>query len=356
MPTPVKGSTKYGTAGRCSLDLLRGLNLPAEVAQSVANWGNLGITKKTWSTYKTAETMLKKCEAETKVDTQLPLTTAAILTFIDWLARVRKLKAATINSYLSGIRQLHIIRGLKEPNIKTGLAQLVLKGIQNRDGIASRAGENRGRLPMTKNVMLLFKQLVKNSNYPAHDKLLIWAVSTIAFAGAFRIHEILEKNESTYDPDFSLLKRDITISESQNGSTIHITLKCPKESRTAATVVVDIFQNDSPLCPVRAFRKWEKLKVREPNMPAFRLQAGTPLTGAKLNRIMKELLGPYTDRAKGFFATHSFRIGLASMLGQAGLQDQEIMAAGRWSSRVFERYLKLARTKRALVQHKISSL
>jgi hypothetical protein len=35
------------------------------------------------------------------------------------------------------------------------------------------------------------------------------------------------------------------------------------------------------------------------------------------------------------------------MLGQAGFEDQEIMATGRWSSRVFERYIKLARTKQA---------
>ncbi len=63
-PTPLRGSSKYGPAGRCSEFSLRSLGLPPEIAKSVANWGNLAITKKTWCTYKTAETMLKKCALE----------------------------------------------------------------------------------------------------------------------------------------------------------------------------------------------------------------------------------------------------------------------------------------------------
>jgi hypothetical protein len=75
-----------------------------------------------------------------------------------------------------------------------------------------------------------------------------------------------------------------------------------------------------------------------------------------MNIVMKQLLGPFTDPTIGFFGTHSFRIGIASMLGQIGFEDQEIMATGRWSSRVFERYLKLARTKRQLAHKSISKL
>jgi len=47
----------------------------------------------------------------------LPLTNAKTLAFIDWLARVRKLRAATIKTYLSGIRQLHIVQGLEAPEL-----------------------------------------------------------------------------------------------------------------------------------------------------------------------------------------------------------------------------------------------
>jgi hypothetical protein len=234
--------------------------------------------------------------------------------------------------------------------------KLVLKGITNQNGITKRLKNWEGRLPMTVNAMLLFKNLIRNSKYSEPDKALIWAASTVAFAGAFRIHEILAKTESTFDPNFTLLTEDATVTSSDGQYILHVKLKCPKESKTAAPTIVDIFQNAGKICPIKAFSKWHNLKHRERGLPLFRFENGTPLTGFKLNRIMKELLGPYTDPEIGFFGTHSFRIGIATMLGQAGFEDQEIMATGRWSSRVFERYIKLARTKRASMQKKISSL
>jgi hypothetical protein len=54
----------------------------------------------------------------------------------------------------------------------------------------------------------------------------------------------------------------------------------------------------------------------------------------------------YTDKKIGKFTTHSFRIGLASELARLGCTDEEIKEAGRWSSRAFESYIKLKRTKR----------
>ncbi len=103
--------------------------------------------------------------------------------------------------------------------------------------------------------MLLFKKLTQRSKYAEQDKLLIWAVATLAFAGAFRIHEILSKAESTFDPNFTLLGEDLTVSSKNRQETLHVRLKCPKESRSAAATVVDVFENKSELCPVRAFRK-----------------------------------------------------------------------------------------------------
>ena len=336
--------------------MLDALGLPQEVSDSIAKWSNLGVARSTWSSYKTAKIMLEKCSKDLNLNLDPPMTKRKAVAFIDWLARVRGLKCGTIKTYLAGIRQLHIVQGLDPPDLRTGLVQLVLKGIENRDGIDSRAKGWAGRLPMTKNAMLLFKQTIRDSLLHDHDKLLTWAVATIAFAGAFRIHEILSKTEATFDPDFTLLHRDITSSQQDGQTTLHIRLKCPKESRSAAATVVDIYENRSGLCPVKAYTKWVKLKNREKDLPAFRSFNGTPFTGAKLNRTMGVLLGPHTDKSIGYFATHSFRIGLASMLGQAGFEDQDIMTSGRWSSRVFERYIKLARTKRKVMQEKINNL
>jgi len=44
------------------------------------------------------------------------------------------------------------------------------------------------------------------------------------------------------------------------------------------------------------------------------------------------------------------------MLANLGLPDEELQAAGRWSSRAFEIYMKLKRTKRTAVATKIQQL
>jgi hypothetical protein len=356
-PTPVRGNSKYGQKGGCASELLKELDLPEETAKSIASLGNLGISKSTWSTYSTAKTMITKCQKDTGADLSLPFDQKKVLIFIDWLVRVRNLKGSTVNSYLAGARQLHLTIGLEPPNFRTGLVKLVLKGVNNRDGIMKRSSNNTGRLPMTMNMMMVFRNLVHNSSFNAHDRKLIWAVATVAFAGAFRIGELLTKQEATFDPDFSLLAKDVTWNTDRQGKTvIHVSLKCPKETKTAAPTVVDLYQNDGLLCPVKAFFSWQKLQYRDPTAPLFRFKDGNPLTGGKMNKIVRTLLDPYTDLKIGFFGTHSFRIGLASTLGSLGFEDADIQSAGRWSSRAFEAYMKLKRTKRAAMNKKISKL
>jgi hypothetical protein len=123
--------------------------------------------------------------------------------FIDWPARTRRLKAATISSYLAGVRQLHVMTGAELPNLRGSLNKLVLKGIKNKDGIEKRSSGETGRLPITINMMLILKNTIASSELNKHDKRLLWAVSTMAFARAFRGGEILSKHEATYDPDFT---------------------------------------------------------------------------------------------------------------------------------------------------------
>ena len=300
--------------------------------------------------------MLAECQKQTGHCMQLPLSTPSILTFINWLATSKKVKSGTIKCYLAGLRQLHITNAL-EPPPRSELVKLVLKGIANKDGIAKRSDISRRRLPITLSMMRLIKHLVKQTAYNTQDKSLIWACCTMAFAGAFRIHELLCKKESTYDPAFTLLTKDVTWSKnSKNACTLHVQLKCPKESKSIAPTVVDIFQSDSDICPVTAFFNWHNTHATSSTEPLFTFSSGTPLTGRKFNSILKKMLDPYVDGKLGFFRSHSFRSGLASELAKLGFDDDGIKAAGRWSSRAFENYIKLARTKRAAMGRTISKI
>lgn len=136
-----------------------------------------------------------------------------------------------------------------------------------------------------------------------------------------------------------------------------MTLKSPKEQKSGGDTIVDVFESGGPLCPVKAFLKWKpSISKSNRGYPIFRKKNGTPLTTRKLNQHLKTLLGEHIPKNTGTISSHSFRIGIASLLGTQGFSDKEIMQAGRWSSRAFERYMKLPRTKRAEIAKKIGSL
>jgi hypothetical protein len=291
---------------------------------------------------------------------ELPLSQDDIIEFIGWLIEERKVKAGTINSYLSGLRQLHILKGMEPPVMRSDLVKFLLKGKTNMDNIVSRTAEDSKRLPMTMNMMRLLKEEIRNWEVPIMQKLLFWSVATLAFHGAFRIHEILSKVESEFDPDFTLLTENVRSenrSSVSGGKSIVVTLKCPKESKKGgAAVIVEIFETGGVLCPVKAFQKWESRAKPAAGFPLFREANGTPLTGVKLNKWLKDRLQTHVDYQKGKFTSHSFRSGLATTLGTLGYSTDDIKEAGRWSSNAYEVYMKLPRVKRAAVARKIGNL
>jgi hypothetical protein len=353
----VLGSSKYRQTGGISANSLASLELPEEVRASIADLGNLGVASGTWRSYTAGQKLLDSCEKETGHNVPLPLSETDILFFIDWLHRIRKLSSGTIRCYLSGLRQLHISRGMTPPNFRTPLVKLILKGIYNREGIQKRGNKKVVRQPITLNMLLILKTLISRLDMHQTDRSLIWAVCTMAFAGAFRIHELLSKTESVYDPAQTLLAQDITQSSNKDSTiTLHISLKSPKETKNHTATVVDVYQSGSDTCPVTAFTRWQAASRQEAKYPVFCWKSGSPLTGSKFNSLIKYMLAPYIDETKGKFVSHSFRIGLASMLGTLGYGDEDIKAAGRWSSRAFQTYLKLTRNKRANIGKQICNI
>jgi hypothetical protein len=210
---------------------------------------------------------------------------------------------------------------------------------------------------MTMTVMRLLKEEIRRWQVELNQKLLVWAIATIAFHGAFRIHELLCKIETEFDPDFALLGKDIvTKIEAGGKQVIEITLKSSKENKSGKAVIIDIFETGGALCPIKAYMRWQSRCPQKRDMPAFRDEKGTPVTGAKMNKWLKELLGKHVDYEKGKFTGHSFRIGLATTLGTLGFSNDDIKEAGRWSSNAYEIYMTLPRRRRLAVAGKISQL
>jgi len=357
----VRGTTKYGPSGSCSADLLADTGLSARRRESLARLINQGLSQKTWSSYRTAERMWRTCEKENKVRMELPWGQKETLLFTDWLLTDRQVSAATANAYLAGIRKLHEIRGLEVTKLKSSLVNQVIRGKKNEEAVRKRNTENKGRLPVTLTILKLLKETIRRSTMAGEEKLLLWAVSTVAFHGSFRIHEILCRHKTEYDPDFTLLDSDVTIKNVKNnngltGKVLHFSIKCPKEDKTGKVVVVDVYETSGPTCPVKAFCQWWDRRDKDGNSVLFRRNDGIPITGREFNGRLRSLLGPHIDYDKGKITAHSFRSGIPSLLGQLGHSDDEIKTVGRWSSRSFEHYTKLPRTTRADIAQKLGRL
>jgi len=289
---------------------------------------------------------LAKFLKEKKERLELPVSEKNILGFIHWLAYERGLKAATVSGYIAGVRKLHIVKGLEEPKLRTELVAMVLEGRKNLEAVERLSQATQERQPVTMDVMLLLKaQLMSWDSHPT-DRMTAWCICTLLFHGACRGGELLCKFSQEFDPAVNLLRKDLQLCEDkETGKTLQLKLKLPKENKDRRATIVDVFESGSRICPVRAFTKWEKAtREADREQPAFIWTSGKLVTMSAMNAIIKGRLDQFLPGHK--ISLHSFRTGAASMMANLGFSDKDIKAVGRWSSRAFENYIKLPRTKR----------
>jgi len=336
-------------------EALTSWNLTKDERADIAKWVNFSKADSTWSAYKTAQTMLLKCQADRKETFEWPLSTGAVLTFMHWLIKKRGLRSTTVGHYLSGLRQAHIAKGMEPPELRTEIVKQVLKGRRNMEGTGQAGKGGQNRAAMTTAVMKKLKNKLRGAQLEPGEKLMLWSVCTLAFFGAFRIHELLSRHEATFDPAQTLLGEDISTTGQASQRILSVKLKCPKEKKAGRPTVVDVFEVGGDLCPLRAWDKWQWHKKKSTGYPVFTWSNGRPLTGRKLNSILGKLLD-CRDKKGGKYSTHSFRSGIPTMMGELGHSDEDIKKVGRWSSRAFNLYIKGSRTQRWNIAQRIADL
>ena len=285
-PKPEETSGKFSKSGLAGKKLFRDMGLGKEAAGKLAEMGNFGLTRSTWSNYSTAERMLRKCGSDTGEKMELPLSQREVLVFIHWLVDVRKAKHGTISSYLAGLRQMHVVRGM-ESKIRSDLVNLVLAGKKNQEVLERKRGkEESRRLPVTITVMRLIKATLRESSMEKKEKLTMWAICCLAFRGAFWIHEIMSKEENRFYPEFTLLRKDLKVLEDKKEGIEMIldNAKWLKEDKRGTGVEVEVYATGSAICPVKALKKcWAAGREDDPKQPAFKHTDGRAWTGRQLN-------------------------------------------------------------------------
>ena len=185
-------------------------NIPANLKTTLAKCANLGLCKDTWSNYKTAVNQLKRCHEETGVNIDYPLSESSILTFVSWNIG-RGIKSSTISSYLSGLRESHLAKGMEAPKLRNDVTNLILKG----NGRKKSKKLAPKRLPCTLNILRILKVELKRSSLKKTDKLAVWAVSALCFYGSLRAGEVLGSRQGGFHKACTLLRSDLKFGEAK---------------------------------------------------------------------------------------------------------------------------------------------
>ena len=111
----------------------------------------------------------------------------------------RKIRANSIDKYLSGLRMLHLTQGFDAPCLRDPIVKLILTGRSNWDNIKDKLEGRKQRDPVTLDMMKFFKKKLLDINWTPKKKILFHAVTTLAWCGSFRIHELLSKETKIFD-------------------------------------------------------------------------------------------------------------------------------------------------------------
>ena len=186
--------TKYCQIGMVNELMLIGKGLQPSAAKALAAFANHGLAQATWSSYSTVANHLEKCENDTGKDLSLPFNTEKTLIFVAWLLEVRKVKSVTVDKYLSGLRMIHLTQGLDIPSLRDPIVKLILTGKKNWDNVRETLEGKTKRDPVTFDMMKYFKKKLLTVNWSVKKKIFFHSVTTLAWNGSFRVHELLSKN------------------------------------------------------------------------------------------------------------------------------------------------------------------
>ena len=357
-PKADPNSHKYGPRGFFDQKEINS-EVPDHLGKIISSTANYALARSTWSSYGTSLNMLNRCNEELNLSLRLPMTETDTLIFIGYLLD-KNLSAATISSYLAGIRQKQIALGFGGKTLRTPLINQVIDGQRNQQNTEKNLGNGSTRVPVTPKMLLLIKQDLKKSSMGKLKKLLIWSVSTLMFFGAFRGGELLARREKSFDPTTVLLGSDVKLKNllinNERVQLLQITLKSEKTNRNGSATIVDVYASHNATCPVAAWKKWQTLHNSEPDLPAFMADKESAFTCGMFNKYLANFNQKYLNEPGRTLSCHCFRSGMATLLAKIGFTDAEIMASGRWSSRAFEEYIKMPRSSRLAMSKTIANL
>ena len=243
----------------------------------------------------------------------------------------------TIKTYLSGVRQLQIAYGFKDPGVdQMPRLRQILKGVKVERGKQGKAPQSR--LPITPSILRRLKSvwLGEESSYEA---LMLWSASLTTFFSFCRSGETTVENEKKYDPNTHLSFSDVAVDNMVTPSVVSLNIKYSKTDPGRNGYQVVLGSTNDDLCPVTALLTYLAHRGDKPGA-LFQWKDGTPLSKSKFVQAVRQAMTAAHLPAHNY-AGHSFRIGAATTAAMAGIEDSTIQTLGRWKSASYLLYIRM---------------
>ena len=107
--------------------------------------------------------------------------------------------------------------------------------LQGNRNLKSLADTGLGRASVDVEDLRKMRYNLRRLGMCQYDKVLLWFSMLCMFYGSFRVHEVFPRKKSEYDPDSTLLRKDITLRTVYiSGAPVEvltINIKGPKEAQ-----------------------------------------------------------------------------------------------------------------------------
>jgi hypothetical protein len=125
---------------------------------------------------------------------------------------------------------------------------------------------------------------------------------------------------------------------SEEVTTLQLTLKQPKTSRSLPVQVVELPEIGGWMCPVKAYRQWQNRNKNKPTgaKPLFCWDDEFFVTMNKINCVLSMIL----EGKEPKITTSAFRPALSMILARQGASEELLKSLGRWTSRTYLHYVR----------------
>ena len=259
--------------------------------------------------------------------TPFPLAAPTLELFVTSLAR--RVAYKSIRVYLSGLQYFSTIRGWPHHVSSMATLHYILRGIRRVQGPSFTRPV---RAPfLVSHLLSVFRR--GPALFSPRDVSMIRAAFALAFYGLLRVSEFTSPHVASWDPEIHLSRADVVILPPFTSLSLRI--KASKTDPFREGHTLRLVSLPHLTCPVAALRSYLRLP-HPPSGPLFTLADGRFLTRAHVARFLLVCF------RVPLLSTHSFRIGGASALANAGVPLHVVQQLGRWRSDAFLRYLRVS--------------